>query len=213
MAKTKPFEEHYNQYEQWFEKNRYAYESELHAVQHFIPLSGEGVEIGIGSGKFAAPLGIRRGIEPSQAMLSLAEERGLIVYDARAEDLPFENERFDFALMVTTICFVDDAPQSIREIHRILKPDGTVIIGFVDSESPLGKTYEKHKEKNVFYRDAVFYSTEEVLKLLRENGFGKPEMVQTVFGDLSQIDMAQDFTEGHGEGGFVVVKAAKTGKV
>ena len=41
-------------------------------------------------------------------MRKLARKRGLHVYDAVAERLPFESEQFDFVLMVTTICFLDD---------------------------------------------------------------------------------------------------------
>jgi hypothetical protein len=59
MAKIEPFEEHAQQYEDWFERNRFAYESELRAVKTLLPEGGNGMEVGVGSGRFAAPLGIR----------------------------------------------------------------------------------------------------------------------------------------------------------
>ncbi|HAM49303.1 MAG TPA: SAM-dependent methyltransferase, partial [Nitrospiraceae bacterium] len=46
------------------------------------------------------------------------------VYDSKAENLPFEDNAFDFALMVTTICFMEDPLQALREIRRILCPSG-----------------------------------------------------------------------------------------
>ena len=163
MPKTKPFDENYDQYEEWFENNKYAYLSELKAVKHFIPEDKKGVEIGIGSGKFAIPLGIKVGIEPSKAMVKLAKERGLKVYIGIGEKLPFESSSFDFALMVTTICFLDDVEKSFSEVKRILKPGGSFIIGFVDKHSPLGKQYLRYKNENVFYKIADFFSTKQVL--------------------------------------------------
>ncbi|MDZ7623701.1 MAG: methyltransferase domain-containing protein [Ignavibacteriaceae bacterium] len=131
------------------------------------------------------------------------------VYNGIAEELPLADESYDFALMVTTICFVDDIRKSFSEVKRILKPGGIFIIGLVDKNSPLGKTYEKMKEQNKFYRPATFYSADEVIKLLEENGFLDIEIVQTVFGSLQKIHEVQKFKEGYGEGGFVVINATK----
>ena len=209
MSKTEPFDTHSARYEEWFLENQFVYESELRAVERFIPSIGEGVEIGIGSGKFAGPLGIQTGVEPSAAMRELAEQRGLKVYTAVAEDLPFDDERFDYALMVTTICFVDDIDASFHEIFRILRPGGCVILGFVDRNSLLGRIYEEHKNENVFYRIATFFSTEEVIDLLDRHDFKKPEIIQTVFGTLPDISEVQEAREGYGEGGFIVIKAVK----
>ena len=63
MAKVGPFEKHASRYEEWFEKNRSVYESELQAVKAQLPPYERGVEVGVGSGRFAAPLGIGIGVE------------------------------------------------------------------------------------------------------------------------------------------------------
>jgi SAM-dependent methyltransferase len=165
----------------------------------------------MGSGKFAIPFGIDVGVEPSKSMRKLARAKGLQVYDAVAEHLPFENAHFDFALMVTTICFVDDIRASFLEAKRVLKKSGRLIIGFVDRESTLGKTYEAHKLDNVFYRDATFYSTDEVFAILEKTGFREHEEVQTIFGNLHEINCVQQCKQGYGEGAFVVVCAPKQG--
>ena len=207
MPRTKPFDDQYNHYDEWFEDNRFAWLSELDAVRHFIPEGATGMEIGVGSGRFAAQLGVEVGVEPSKAMRKLAKARGIEVYDAVAEKLPFYEGLFDFALMVTTICFVDDVRESFIEAKRVLKKGGRFILGFVDRNSTLGKTYELHKEENVFYRDATFYSTDEVITLLQECGFQKPQVVQTIFSDFRKLTAVEPFTEGYGQGGFVVVCA------
>ncbi|MBN2522851.1 MAG: class I SAM-dependent methyltransferase [Bacteroidales bacterium] len=210
MAKTKPFDEHLNEYEQWFSDNQYAFESELEAIRKVLPKKGKGIEIGIGSGVFAVPLGIMEGVEPSKSMRDKAEERGLHVIDGIAENLPVADKSYDFALMVTTICFVDDISRSFAEAYRILKENGVLILGFVDKESPVGKLYLSFKDKSLFYKDATFYSTEEVYKVLWENDFTIINTRQTVFGHLNQINEIQKPEKGYGKGSFIVVKANKT---
>ena len=209
MAKTKPFDKHSADYEKWFEFNKYAYKSEIKAVGHFIPEHGKGIEIGVGSGLFAQPLGIKNGIEPSPEMRNIALKRGLNVYDGIAENIPLENNAFDYALFVTTICFVDDIEKSLKEVKRILKPTGRIIIGFVDKNSRIGKKYQANKEFSTFYKEASFYSSEEIENLLQDKGFRNIEFVQTLFGELKNISEVQSFRQGYGEGSFVVVKAEK----
>lgn len=209
MARTRPFDEHPERYERWFDEHEAVYQSELCALHSVVPSGGRGVEIGMGSGRFAGPLGITEGVEPSRAMRELARKRGLEAHPGVAERLPFPDQAFDFALMVTTICFVDDPRASCLEIRRVLKRGGRLIIGFVDRASPLGEHYERHREESIFYRDATFFSVEEVNALLEECGFDILGTVQTVFGPLPEVREPQGFTEGHGEGGFVVVRARR----
>jgi hypothetical protein len=47
MAKIEPFERHRVKYEKWFEKNVFAYKSELQAVRYLLPKKRTGVEIGV----------------------------------------------------------------------------------------------------------------------------------------------------------------------
>jgi SAM-dependent methyltransferase len=209
MARTEPFDKYLDDYEEWFNEHRYVYETELQAVRNFIPKDKKGIEIGIGTGRFALPFGIKEGVEPSLSMRNFAAQKGLTVYTGTAEELPLKDGSYDFALMVTTICFIDNVWKAFQEVRRILKPAGSFIIGLVDRNSSLGKIYEIMKEQNKFYRFATFYSTDEVIKLLKENGFKNIEVVQTVFGELPKIKSIQLFKEGYGEGGFVVIKAKK----
>ena len=54
---------------------------------------------------------------------------------------------------------------------------------WADRRGDLGRIYEAHRLQNPFSREATFYSTAEVLALLKRNGFARPEVLQTVFGD------------------------------
>jgi SAM-dependent methyltransferase len=210
MAKTTPFDSHLFEYEKWFDDNHYVFLSELKAIRKVIPEIGTGVEIGIGSGIFASPLGITEGCDPSASMRKKAAERGIHAIDGIAEDLPYPTASFDYALLVTTICFVDDPEKTFREIKRVLRPKGEVIVGFVDKKSPVGMLYQKNKNKSLFYKEAEFFSTEDINQLLTNNGFTVTQTCQTVFGNLLDIKEIQQIKEGSGLGSFVVIKAKKT---
>lgn len=206
MTKKAPFNEQANDYDAWFEKHPDLYMAELAAVRSFIPASGSGVEIGAGTGRFAAPLGVAIGVEPAHRMADLARQRGIEVREGVAEALPFGDGSFDFAVMVTVVCFLDDLAQAFREACRVLKPNGTLVIGFIDRESELGRQYSQKKERSPFYRDATFYSVSELEALLTKADFSSFAYRQTLMpSETTDLTVS----EGHGSGGFVVIQAHK----
>jgi SAM-dependent methyltransferase len=209
MVRTEPFEEHSLLYEDWFEKNRFVYDSELLAVQTQLPASGKGVEIGVGSGRFAVPLGIKIGIEPAAAMREMARDKGLDVIGGAAEALPFKDCTFDFALMVTTICFVDNPEAALQEAYRVLKPNGSLVIGFVDKDSLIGRLYMRKRHESLFYGIATFFSVDEVVDYLRKTGYRDLTLSQTIFRPLKDIVNIEPIKDGYGEGSFVVIRARR----
>ena len=209
MPNIEPFEKYPSEYEAWFENNRLVYESELWAIEEQLPKKGEGIELGVGSGRFAAPLGILLGVDPSSKMRELARNRGITAIDGVAENLPFADCRFRFVLMVTTICFLDDIKAAFKEASRVLMPGGKLIIGFIDKNSPVGTSYQLHKKKSEFYRVASFYSADEVASNLKEAGFQNLQFTQTIFRPLSEIKNLEPIKKGYGEGSFVVVKSKR----
>lgn len=209
MPRVAPFEAHHQRYEAWFEKHEAAYISELLALRPFVPWEGKGLEIGVGSGRFAAPLGVQVGVDPSPAMLSHAAARGIEVVEGLAENLPFAAGCFDYALVVTTLCFVDAPARMLAEAHRVLKPGGRLVIGFIDRENGLGQDYLLHQAESVFYREATFYSTDEVGRFLLETGFSIDDRGQTLFHPLAEIREIETLRAGHGQGAFVVMAASK----
>ena len=209
MAKIEPFEKHTIKYDKWFEENKYAYQSEINAIKDILPVFETAVEIGVGSGQFSLPLGIKLGVEPSAKMRKIAQSKNIEAIEGVAEDLPLDNDSFDLALMVTTLCFLDSPGKAFSEIYRVLKPGGFFINGFVDKNSEVGKIYQKHKDKNVFYQPAVFYSTEEVIELLEDAGFKNIEFRQTIFTTIDKISETAVAKEGYGEGSFIVIRAQK----
>jgi ubiquinone/menaquinone biosynthesis C-methylase UbiE len=211
MTKVFPFETETERYERWFIRHQAAYSSELLALRTVLPHPDLGLEVGVGTGRFAKPLGVPIGIDPSLQMLRRARERGIKVVLGVAEALPFRNAVFDDVLIVTTICFVDDAELMLKEANRVLKPTGTVTIGFIDRTSNLGQHYLKHKDESVFYREAVFFSASEVDRLLANTGFATRTWLQTLSRPLLKTTEVEAPRTGFGDGAFVVVRGTKGG--
>jgi SAM-dependent methyltransferase len=49
------------------------------------------------------------------------------VLRAPAEDLPFDDDTFDAVVSTLVLCGVDDQPRAIREIRRVLRPEGRLL--------------------------------------------------------------------------------------
>ena len=209
MGTVESFEKNVDRYEAWFDRNRAAYESELEALRALLPKSGEGLEVGVGTGRFAAPLGVRVGVDPSPAMAKVAMERGIEVRFGVGENLPCKDSSFDFILLVTTICFFDDVPAALGEAYRVLTAGGYILVGFIDRKSTLGKAYEKRKQNNEFYRQATFLAVDEIVPHLQQAGFRDFVFRQTIFQNPEEMKQPDPVRPGYGEGSFVVVRAKK----
>jgi SAM-dependent methyltransferase len=206
MQQENPYEIYADQYESWFSENQYLFASEVAAIRTFMPSFKKGIEIGVGTGLFAQALGISEGVEPSKAMRLKAAAKGIQVFDASVENLPFKNAIYDFALMVTVDCFLKDLDQAYRELNRILKKNGSLIVAFLDNDSPLGIIYDQKKKENLFYASATFHTANQMNKILQHSGFHIVESCQTIF---SLENKTQDVRKGTGEGVFAVIHAIK----
>jgi SAM-dependent methyltransferase len=196
------------EYDQWFDYHPEVYQAEVEMLRRLLPASGAGVEIGAGTGRFALALGALLGIEPSWPMARIAQAQGLMTVQAVGEHLPLPDGRFDFALLVTVICFVADLPTLLCETGRVLKPGGRIAIGLIDRASPLGRLYESRRATNPFYRYARFYTTNQVIDMLLVAGFQQPCTYQAIIdlpGERPQVEVP--IRPGYGEGSFVGLSA------
>ncbi len=208
MPAFSPFQTHHARYEAWFAMHEAAYVSELLALRPFVPWQGYGLEIGVGSGRFAAPLGVQVGLDPAPAMLAHAAARGIQTMRGFGEHLPFADGRFDHVLMVTALCFLESVDATLAEVRRVLRPHGRLVIGFIDRDSPPGQHYLVRQADNLFYRDARFHSADEVERRLIAGGFRIDAWAQTLTGPLPEAQEIEPLRAGLGQGAFAVVAAS-----
>lgn len=201
------FERYYKKYDAWYDKHKFAYLSELEALKKVLPKRGKGLEVGVGTGRFASALGIGYGIEPSSNMVKIARQRGVDARLGIGERLPFTNASFNYVAIIITLCFVKDPQKVLKEARRVLKRSGKIIIGIIDKDSFLGKFYQR--KKSIFYKQARFFSLKETTQLLRETGFIRFSYYQTLFKLPDKIDSIEKPKRGFSKGGFVVISGEK----
>ncbi|MBE0433438.1 class I SAM-dependent methyltransferase [candidate division WOR-3 bacterium] len=195
------------EYDNWFSKHTFAYLTELLALKKAVGISKRGIEIGIGTGRFAQMLEIPYGIDTAFQMLKIAKVRGCNVALADARKLPFKNDEFGYALLMVTLSFVRNPKGVIREAKRILAEDGKLIIGIIDKNSKLGRLYRK--KESVFYESARFFSADRVIRFLRENKFHSIKTLQTLFDDPAKMQGIEKVKKEYGKGSFVVIAGIK----
>ncbi len=211
MKNVTVFDNNVEAYDNWYTLHEKAYLSELEAIKEQmakLPENIRGIEVGVGTGRFAQPLGIKEGIEPSLEMAKKAIKKGIEIIPGVAEKLPYGDLQFDFVLFVT-ICHLEDFKDAVEEAYRVLKPKGSIIIGFLDKEQSIAQQYEQKRQRSTFFKHATYYTVDQITKILKDRRFKNLEYNQTLFGDLEEIETVQMPKPGYGEGSFVVIKADK----
>ena len=180
--KRRVFEDFAADYDRWFDDHGEVYHAQLRLLERAVPSPGPGLEIGVGSGRFAAPLGIRCGIDPSFPLAEMAKRRGVEVAIGTGEHLPYRSGSFDYAVMMTVICFLDDRVTVLREGFRVLAPSGIIVLGFIERDGEIFRHYRAEPEKGRFLRHARFYSSDEVIQALHDAGFSNVEVATREHG-------------------------------
>ncbi len=161
----KYFENNYRDYDEWYSKHPKEYSDQLNFLREIIP-PGKGIEIGVGTGRFASALGIEYGIDRSEAMVSEASRRGVIAAVSDAESVPFRDDFFDYAFSIVTLCFLERPEAVLSEARRIAKYVITVIL---DRDTDYIRGIMKNPRG--FYVYARFYSEGDLVSMYEKLGF------------------------------------------
>jgi ubiquinone/menaquinone biosynthesis C-methylase UbiE len=202
-------------YDKWYDKpfGKTAFNLENECIKSLSKnLERSFLEIGVGTGRFAISLKIEYGIDKSVGMLKFAEERGIEVIRGGGENLPFVDASFGAVFLIVTLCFIDDPLKVLKEASRVIKDNGSVILGLILKESPWASFYEKKgKEGNVFYKIAKFYTIDELKSMLNNTGLQISEIRSTILQPPTEEPLHLEFSsEGYyKEAGFVAIKTQK----
>lgn len=206
--KVSYYDKNWKEYDDWHDTHQAIYQSEIKALEKIVP-SGRGLEIGVGTGRFATAFSVPFGLDPSFNMLKLAKQRNIRVVQGFGENLPFKNESFNFILIVFTIEFVDDPHLFLKEASRTLKKKGAFILGMFDRNSRWGKFYEKQMAQSKAYSTFRSRAPKEILEIFENIDIEFKEVFQTLFHPPPDIKKTEEPRRGFGQGGVVVIKAKK----
>lgn len=97
------------------------------------------LDVGGGMGRMAVPLSRRHFVtltDISQQMLELARPHAsdrLVLRQADARELPFEDGAFDYVLCIDVLPHIPDPERMLAEVHRVLRPGGVLVIDATNS--------------------------------------------------------------------------------
>jgi ubiquinone/menaquinone biosynthesis C-methylase UbiE len=110
------------------------------------PAAGERVlEVGPGTGYYSVPVGEWLGESGRLDVFDIQQEmldhtaraaaasglRNVVPTRGDARSLPYEDGSFDAAFLVTVLGEIPDQDAALRELHRVLKPGGRLVVGEV----------------------------------------------------------------------------------
>jgi SAM-dependent methyltransferase len=156
---------------------------------------GRLLDVGCGTGHFLAAM--RRcgwqvdGEDMTPAAVRIARGRhGLNIFEGTLEEAAYPDESFDAVTLWNVIEHVPDPPATIREVARILKPDGLIVMGTPNVDAfdarifgELWALWEAPRHFNVF-------SPKTLSRVLTEAGYSGVEsrsIVGTWFGFVTSL--------------------------
>jgi ubiquinone/menaquinone biosynthesis C-methylase UbiE len=161
------------------EKDRYARLNKIIAYANFTSFKGKRVlEVGCGIGtdalQFAKSGAFYTGVDLTEAAISIAQRRFNLLNQRgefiklNAEELPFPDNYFDHVYSFGVIHHSPYPEKIISEIHRVLKPEGTITV-------------------MLYNRDSFYYLIEvSIMRKLFFKVCDKKRLLHLIFGLFSQ---------------------------
>jgi ubiquinone/menaquinone biosynthesis C-methylase UbiE len=176
------------------------------------------LDVGCGTGHFSfklARMGCRvTGIDISGEMLALARRKAIherLPVDFLSMDashIDFGDETFDAVVAITAFEFLAKPGESFNEMFRVLKRDGSLLIGTINRDSPWGEMYlaKKPDKESVFH--FAHLRTLDELKQMHPAGFASsseclfvpPCVEEAEIGAERERELSRS-----GRGGFICV--------
>jgi ubiquinone/menaquinone biosynthesis C-methylase UbiE len=156
-----------------------------HVIEFLKKQKGKILDLGSGSGRHLQK--IKNGqmylVDFSKKMVELAKEKSkkekipAEFFVEESNKLSFENNFFDSAICISALHCIESKTQreqSIKELHRVLKPKSKALIGVWNKKSKRFKNAQK--EKFVNWRDKgkrfyYLYDEKEIHDLFKKNKF------------------------------------------
>ncbi|OGI36049.1 MAG: hypothetical protein A2283_09880 [Lentisphaerae bacterium RIFOXYA12_FULL_48_11] len=110
-------------------------------------------------------------VDSSRGMIKQCEKRkGINCILADAENLPFRDGYFDKIIIVDALHHFHNQESVIREVARVLKKEGKLVIEEFNPEKIIGRLIEFFEE--ILNMHSIFYSPRRLSDFLSRCGFG-----------------------------------------
>lgn len=152
--------------------------NKLNIIQHFHVEKGTLLDIGAGTGHFLdlaqKNKWIVTGIEPNRGARTMASEKGISFVDT-IQSVP--DNSFDVITMWHVLEHVYDLDEQIKELKRVLKPDGVLVIAVPNFRSFDAKYYKRFWAAYDVPRHLWHFSKKSIKLLFQEKQMKVVEMI------------------------------------
>jgi ubiquinone/menaquinone biosynthesis C-methylase UbiE len=197
------FESRYEQFERdpYFDSFTYSRRKLEQVLTHYLDALPDGarlLDVGCGTGNLLERLGGRfecAGCDPAEEMLRRARVRnpGVELKVAPAEELPFEDDRFDAALCIEVVRYLSDPRPALRELGRVLRPGGLALVTFAPLATTslyplLNALTSRVRLPGLTHVRQHFHTVRGVERLLAGAGFARVEVSARYFGPFIYLN-------------------------
>lgn len=187
-------EEYFEKYDSSFKDNLKidTFKEALKIIEDMHPSKGKLLDFGCAEGNFLV-LAKKKGweaygVEQSKFASKLAKKRGLKVYNKPINEIKFQDNSFDVITLWDVIEHLSDLEGIFKELKRILKKDGLLIIRTPNKDSifhlianfsySLSFKTITFPIKTMYHLDHLYYFSEQTLdKTLNKNGFKTKKLI------------------------------------
>ena len=146
----------YNQIANEFSQTRYNPWPSVKTFIDSLPSKSIVLDAGCGNGK---NMNIRDdlnfiGIDTSENLLKICQERGLNVKMSNIKSIPFESNYFDYIVCIAVLHHIstfEDRIQAMNELIRVLKPGGQMMIQVWAREQTLSAQFIPFNDQNDYF--------------------------------------------------------------
>jgi len=142
------------------------------------------IEIGCANGPYTFQFSSKgfsmTGLDLSEKNIKEAKKRNILLkkgcefFVGDAHNLPFKDETFDVVVSISAIRYVPNPEKAIKEMYRIVKKGGTVIVDFPNKKSP----WFKHLKPMIAQTSHIHdnhYTVSEVKSMFSDSNFSNVE--------------------------------------
>ena len=102
-------------------------------------------------------------IDPVAELVIIAQAKGILAREGIVEEIPYRDNKFDAVVMAEVMEHLYEPRDGLKEIHRVMKPEGVFTGSVPHADGGLGRT---HVTGGDFHQS--IFETEELKNLLSE---------------------------------------------
>jgi len=107
-----------------------------------------------------------------KAKKAVAAHQNTYVWEAKAEDIPFTDDRYDLVTCFETVYYIDDRPAAFSEMKRVLKSGGKLLVGGELRDNEAGRKYQAKVS------GMHLFEPEQIQKEMEDAGFSRARVFE-----------------------------------